>query len=119
MPRGSPASALRVVPVGISLGKSKVTPLDDAVADYLGSLDALYPYGDYFAVNVSSPNTPGLRELQERDRLDALLAALQSRLRTLAADERRATPKPLLVKLAPDLTMPRWTTCSMSAWRAT
>jgi dihydroorotate dehydrogenase len=91
------------VPLGISLGKSKVTPLEEAVADYLGSLDALYPYGDYFAVNVSSPNTPGLRELQERDRLDALLAALQSSMRRHAADEGRATPKPLLVKVAPDL----------------
>jgi dihydroorotate dehydrogenase len=79
--------------VGISLGKSKVTPLDDAIGDYLTSLRALYPYGDYFAVNVSSPNTPGLRGLQDRDRLDALLAEL-----------RTVGPKPLLVKVAPDLT---------------
>ncbi len=91
------------VPLGISLGKSKATPLDDAVADYLGSLDTLYPYGDYFAVNVSSPNTPGLRALQERQRLDALLAALQAALRTHAGAEGRAAPKPLLVKVAPDL----------------
>jgi dihydroorotate dehydrogenase len=93
------------VPVGVSLGKSKVTPLDEAVGDYLASLDALYPYGDYFAINISSPNTPGLRALQERDRLDILLAALTSRLRELAAAEtpHRSTPKPLLVKVAPDL----------------
>jgi dihydroorotate dehydrogenase len=81
------------VPLGISLGKSKVTPLDDAVGDYVASLTELYPYGDYFAVNVSSPNTPGLRTLQDRGHLDALLAALRS-----------VGPKPLLVKVAPDLT---------------
>jgi dihydroorotate dehydrogenase len=91
------------VPLGISLGKSKGTPLEDAVADYLDSLSALYPYGDYFAVNVSSPNTPGLRALQERGRLDALLAALAARLRTLAAEEGRPRAKPLLLKVAPDL----------------
>ena len=91
------------IPLGISLGKSKVTPLDEAVADYLASLDLLYPYGDYFAVNISSPNTPGLRTLQERDRLDALLAALTRSLRDRAAAEGHATPRPLLVKVAPDL----------------
>lgn len=91
------------VPIGISLGKSKVTPLQDAADDYLTSLDLLYPSGDYFAVNVSSPNTPGLRQLQERNHLDALLAALQTRLRELAARDGRATSKPLLVKVAPDL----------------
>ncbi|GIG92461.1 quinone-dependent dihydroorotate dehydrogenase [Plantactinospora endophytica] len=79
------------VPLGISLGKSKVTPLDDAVADYLASYRALAPYGDYFAVNVSSPNTPGLRALQDRAHLDALLTALVGE-------------KPILVKIAPDLT---------------
>jgi dihydroorotate dehydrogenase len=81
------------VPLGVSLGKSKVTPLEDAVADYVASLSTLYPYGDYFAVNVSSPNTPGLRNLQDRGHLDALLGAL-----------RAVGPKPLLVKVAPDLT---------------
>jgi len=91
------------VPVGVSLGKSRVAPLEDAVADYLAALELLYPHGDYFAVNVSSPNTPGLRELQERDRLDALLAALTLWLRERAASEGPTAPKPLLVKLAPDL----------------
>ncbi|HEY7340061.1 MAG TPA: quinone-dependent dihydroorotate dehydrogenase [Ktedonobacterales bacterium] len=92
------------VPLGISLGKSKATPLEDAVADYLASLDRLHPWADYFAVNVSSPNTPGLRALQERDRLDALLAALQTRLRERAkADGEGTHVKPLLVKVAPDL----------------
>ena len=91
------------IPLGISLGKSKITPLEDAVADYLGSLDLLYPYGDYFAVNVSSPNTPGLRSLQERAPLDALLAALTARLRERARAEDSIQPKPLLLKVAPDL----------------
>ncbi|WP_431886534.1 quinone-dependent dihydroorotate dehydrogenase [Micromonospora wenchangensis] len=81
------------VPLGISLGKSKVTPLEDAVEDYLISYRALRGYGDYFAVNVSSPNTPGLRSLQDRAHLDALLAALVGE-------------KPVLVKIAPDLTEP-------------
>jgi dihydroorotate dehydrogenase len=90
------------VPLGISLGKSKATPLEDAVSDYLASLDRLYPWADYFAVNVSSPNTPGLRALQERDRLDGLLAALQAWLRERAEAENERI-KPLLVKVAPDL----------------
>ncbi|MEV5822176.1 quinone-dependent dihydroorotate dehydrogenase [Micromonospora haikouensis] len=80
-------------PLGISLGKSKVTPLDEAVEDYLASYRALRDHGDYFAVNVSSPNTPGLRSLQDRAHLDALLAALVGE-------------KPVLVKIAPDLTEP-------------
>ena len=79
------------VPLGISLGKSKVTPLDEAVEDYLASYRALRGHGDYFAVNVSSPNTPGLRSLQDRGHLDALLGALVGE-------------KPVLVKIAPDLT---------------
>ncbi|MEU6078213.1 quinone-dependent dihydroorotate dehydrogenase [Micromonospora sp. NPDC047074] len=81
------------VPLGISLGKSKVTPLDEAVADYLASYRALREHGDYFAVNVSSPNTPGLRSLQDRAHLDAILAALVGE-------------KPVLVKIAPDLSLP-------------
>ena len=91
------------IPIGVSLGKSKVAPLEDAVSDYLGALELLYSHGDYFAVNVSSPNTPGLRALQERDRLDALLAALMGRLGERASAEGRPAPKPLLVKVAPDL----------------
>ncbi|GIJ58157.1 dihydroorotate dehydrogenase (quinone) [Virgisporangium aurantiacum] len=82
-------------PLGISLGKSKVTPLAEAVDDYVGSLRILGPYGDYFAVNVSSPNTPGLRSLQDRAFLGDLLGAL-----------REHTDRPLLVKVAPDLTDP-------------
>lgn len=79
------------VPVGISLGKSKVTPLAEAVADYRRSYEVLQEYGDYFAVNVSSPNTPGLRRLQDRGLLDELLSALVGE-------------RPILVKIAPDLT---------------
>jgi dihydroorotate dehydrogenase len=98
--RGAAALAERLktlpplsTPLGISLGKSKVTPLGDAIEDYLSSLRLLAPHGDYFAVNVSSPNTPGLRELQDKTQLSALLSAL-----------RAETDKPILVKLAPDLT---------------
>jgi dihydroorotate dehydrogenase len=79
------------VPLGISLGKSKATPLESAVDDYVESYKRLCEHGDYFAVNVSSPNTPGLRTLQDRAHLDALLAALVGE-------------KPVLVKIAPDLT---------------
>lgn len=88
------------IPVGISLGKSKITPVEDAAEDYCTSLETLYRYGDYFAVNVSSPNTPGLRGLQERSHLDELLGALRRKQYSLAGDER---VKPLLVKVAPDL----------------
>ncbi|BCJ30566.1 dihydroorotate dehydrogenase (quinone) [Actinocatenispora sera] len=91
------------VPLGISIGKSKVTPLPDAVDDYLASLRTLYRHGDYFAINVSSPNTPGLRTLQDAGALSELLAALSAESRVLAGD---AAPRPLLVKVAPDLTEP-------------
>ncbi|MDI6103588.1 quinone-dependent dihydroorotate dehydrogenase [Actinoplanes sp. NEAU-A12] len=90
---GPPGSAKRPVPIGVSLGKSKVTPLEDAVEDYLASYRLLQSYADYIAVNVSSPNTPGLRTLQDKDSIGALLQAL-------------AGPVPVLVKIAPDLTEP-------------
>lgn len=85
-------------PLGISLGKSGVTPLEDAVADYRASLHLLAPFADYIAVNVSSPNTPGLRTLQERAQIESLLLALQEAINGLDR------PLPLLVKVAPDLT---------------
>jgi dihydroorotate dehydrogenase len=94
--------AHRQVPLGISLGKSKVTPVEEAVEDYRYSLRTLYPYGDYFAVNVSSPNTPGLRGLQDRAALSGLLGALRIDTNRLASIQGRP-PKPLLVKIAPDL----------------
>lgn len=82
------------IPLGINLGKSKITPLEAAVEDYLGSFRLLYPWGDYFVVNVSSPNTPGLRSLQGRSALTPILQALQ---------EENPEAKPILVKIAPDL----------------
>ncbi|CAM3673609.1 quinone-dependent dihydroorotate dehydrogenase [Kibdelosporangium persicum] len=107
---GAEALALRLaagrkpqVPLGISIGKSKVVPVEQAVEDYRKSLRALYPYGDYFAVNVSSPNTPGLRGLQDRKALSELLAELTLECRALAERD-RSKPRPLLVKIAPDLT---------------
>jgi dihydroorotate dehydrogenase len=91
-----PAGA-RWGPVGVNLGKNKSTPNEEAARDYLAGIDALHPFADYLVVNISSPNTPGLRALQERERLEALLRACVARLRE------RAPGKPLLVKLAPDL----------------
>ncbi|KGF71664.1 diguanylate cyclase [Neosynechococcus sphagnicola sy1] len=82
------------LPIGINLGKSKITALSDAVGDYVASFHQLLPWGDYFVVNVSSPNTPGLRSLQDAEQLAPILSALQS--------ENQAN-KPLLVKIAPDL----------------
>ena len=84
--------------LGVSIGKSKITPLENAIDDYLGSFDLVYDVADYVAVNVSSPNTPQLRELQQADQLTALLRALQTRNR-----EGEHTPVPMLVKLSPDL----------------
>jgi dihydroorotate dehydrogenase len=82
------------MPIGINLGKSKVTPLEEAAMDYTSSFSLLQGLGDYFVVNVSSPNTPGLRSLQASDQLDPILAALQK------INQGR---KPLWVKIAPDL----------------
>jgi dihydroorotate dehydrogenase len=106
---GSDALAIKLAsygdlgyPLGISIGKSKVTELEDAVADYVTSLRRLYRFGDYFAVNVSSPNTPGLRSLQDAGHLRELLTALHHEAATLSI----SAPKPILVKIAPDLTEP-------------
>jgi dihydroorotate dehydrogenase len=84
-------------PVGINLGKSKVTPLERAAEDYANSFRLLHPVADFFVVNVSSPNTPNLRKLQDKAALDEILAALQEQQ---ASGSRR----PILVKVAPDLT---------------
>jgi dihydroorotate dehydrogenase len=89
------------VPLGISLGKSKVTPVADAVDDYLTSLRLLHRFADYVVVNVSSPNTPGLRRLQDADSLRVLVDALVAEGRQLTPPGR--DPAPLLVKVAPDL----------------
>lgn len=89
--------------VGVSLGKQKETPAEDISAvkqDYITSLRRLYPFGDFFVVNVSSPNTPDLRSLQDRQPLSQLLFALKDEMYGLHGGEH---PKPLCVKLAPDL----------------
>ncbi len=89
------------IPVGISLGKTKAVPIEQAVPDYLTSLRAVHGCADYIAVNVSSPNTPGLRTLQERVPLGELLGALTGSAAALSTGGR---PLPVLVKIAPDLT---------------
>ena len=91
--------------LGVSIGKSKIVPLDAAVEDYLRSFDLVYPVADYIAVNVSSPNTPQLRELQRPDHLATLLEALQQRNLELSANKPDGKPTPLLVKLSPELNL--------------
>ncbi|MEQ2008071.1 MAG: quinone-dependent dihydroorotate dehydrogenase, partial [Limisphaerales bacterium] len=91
-------------PVGINLGKSKVTPLNEAADDYANSLRVLWPHADFFVVNVSSPNTPNLRQLQDKSALDEILAALQEVNTKLMKSAKASRPKPILVKVAPDLT---------------
>lgn len=92
------------IPIGVSLGKSKTAPLEDSIGDYLTSLRAVYDHADYLAVNVSSPNTPGLRTLQDRAPLDELLGALTEQAACLATrDPRVGRVVPVLVKIAPDL----------------
>ena len=88
----------RGVPLGINIGKTKVVPEEDAVRDYEKSTTLLTPYSDYLVVNVSSPNTPGLRDLQAVDRLEPLLQAVRRRADTVSDHH-----VPLLVKIAPDL----------------
>lgn len=87
-------------PVGVNLGKSKITPLEEAASDYADSFRLLKPLADFFVVNVSSPNTPNLRQLQDKEALDLILAAIQKENRASAKGE---AAKPVLVKVAPDL----------------
>ena len=84
--------------IGGNIGKNKITPNEDAWKDYEICFNALFDVVDYFVVNVSSPNTPGLRELQEKDALRKILANLQT------INQTKENPKPLLLKIAPDLT---------------
>ena len=87
-------SSSRNLPViGVNIGKSKITELEDAVSDYEYSAEKLAPFADYIAVNVSSPNTPGLRSLQALDQLEPILKGVIA----------KAAGKPVLVKIAPDL----------------
>ena len=84
--------------IGGNIGKNKVTPNEEAANDYAICFEKLFPYVDYFAVNVSSPNTPGLRDLQEKAPLTALLNSLQE------LNNKKDIRKPILLKIAPDLT---------------
>ena len=84
--------------IGGNIGKNKITPNEDAVNDYIICFDKLFDVVDYFVVNVSSPNTPGLRDLQEKEPLKHILNTLQKR------NESHEKPKPILLKIAPDLT---------------
>lgn len=88
--------------LGINLGKSKATPLEEAGRDYEESLRRLFPFGDYFVINVSSPNTAGLRDLQRQARLADLIGHVGRVMDQLAAESGQSR-RPLLVKLAPDL----------------
>jgi dihydroorotate dehydrogenase len=100
---GVDAAVLRLkknknVLIGGNIGKNKITPNEEATSDYLICFDTLFDYVDYFVVNVSSPNTPNLRELQEKKPLTELLTKLESR------NSEHTTKKPILLKIAPDLT---------------
>lgn len=100
---GLDAAALRLakkktdIIIGGNIGKNKVTPNDVATSDYIKGVEALHDVVDYFVVNVSSPNTPNLRELQEKEPLKALLKEVKAKNEELGA-------KPLMLKIAPDLT---------------
>jgi dihydroorotate dehydrogenase len=84
--------------VGGNIGKNKITPNENAIEDYLYGVEQLHPYVDYFVVNVSSPNTPGLRELQEKEPLQKLLQSVKN------LSLQKPSPRPVLLKIAPDLT---------------
>ena len=87
--------------IGINIGKNRDTPLENAVDDYASAFEQVYPYADYITVNISSPNTPGLRELQHGEELNRLLQTLKQRQTQLK--EQHNSYKPLLIKIAPDL----------------
>jgi dihydroorotate dehydrogenase len=101
-----PGPGQRRIPLGVNLGKSKVTDIEQAAEDYLKSFRLLADYADYLVLNVSSPNTPGLRQLQDESRLRELLAAVTgaNRERSEKGGKRRV---PVLLKIAPDLTWPQ------------
>ncbi|WP_172117171.1 quinone-dependent dihydroorotate dehydrogenase [Halomonas hibernica] len=87
--------------VGINIGKNLTTSVENALEDYLACLNAVHPVADYITVNISSPNTPGLRTLQFGEQLDALLGPIRERSRLLDAEANRKVP--LLIKIAPDM----------------
>jgi dihydroorotate dehydrogenase len=92
----------RSLPLGINLGKSKVTPLSEAASDYIGSFELLADFADYFTINVSSPNTPELRKLQGEDYLPELLREI-TKVNQARAKKLGTAKKPILLKIAPDL----------------
>lgn len=87
--------------LGINIGKNKDTPVEEGTQDYLICMEKVYPYADYIAANISSPNTPGLRALQYGEALDELLAALKAKQKELEQQHQRYVP--LALKIAPDL----------------
>lgn len=101
-----PPPGRRRIPLGINLGKSKLTGIEDAAKDYLTSFAALADHADYLVVNVSSPNTPNLRQLQDEARLRELLGAITGANRARVARE-GGSRLPILLKIAPDLTWPQ------------
>ena len=96
-----PGRGARKIPLGVNLGKSKVADIDRATEDYLASFARLADFADYLVLNVSSPNTPGLRQLQDEARLRELLGAITG------ANRARSVRVPVLLKIAPDLTWPQ------------
>ena len=106
------ARGLPEIPLGINLGKSKITPAEQAAADYRHSFEQLGELADYVVVNISSPNTPGLRDLQRVDEVARILDAIQQ------PNQRLTHPRPLLVKLAPDLAEDEAITCAQAALAA-
>ena len=95
------ANTRKTVPLGINLGKNAVTPIEQAADDYISGLRQLYLYADYFAINISSPNTKNLRDLQSDDALDDLLEQIMRTRDELAAEFKRKVP--VAVKIAPDV----------------
>lgn len=95
--KNSPSDVL-----GINIGKTKIVPVEEATKDYLFSFERLYTFADYFTVNVSSPNTPGLRTLQNREPLIELLTSLQ-KLNSALSNDHEIALKPILLKIAPDV----------------
>lgn len=94
---------VKPIPIGVNIGKNKLTPNEQAVEDYQACIRGLYPYGDYFVINISSPNTPGLRNLQHGEELKQLITGVLDEV-NVQVKEKKAHKKPVLVKLAPDLT---------------
>ena len=94
----------RPIPIAVNIGKNKVTPNEDAISDYVACMTGLYAQGDFFVVNISSPNTPDLRKLQHGDDLEQLLTAVKNASAKLATEHGLQQPKSVLVKIAPDLT---------------